>query len=635
MTIPTLTTLPVAPARTDPPATFVTRADAFLAAIVTFQGEMNTSIGAMNTDIAQVNADATAAAASETAAAASATAAANTAGAALWVSGQAYAEGDAAISGVDYQTYRAETATSGTTDPSADANWTKISGVLPAESGNAGKFLTTDGSTASWAAIETGTITATASGALTNGCPVVVNSNGTVSKTYRAQQTEATGSQTTISNITMSGVANEVPMLYVPDTEDLFFAITKSSSEEIFLRRVSVTGTTISGGPSNQLTPSGTEGRYQQMAYIGSSKIAIVYRAHNDGGAGRVVIATVAEDGTATFGTELEFVSDSNAMSVSYDSDNDKILIAYRDDSDGDKGKAVIGTVTGTTVTLGTPVVMPNSRLMGTKYELKSIYIPEQELWVILHRGSGSDANNLFLRSYSNDGTTLTHIDEATVSNQQAEYIDLSYAPDKAMLMVAWSDQSDSDNGKAKNYYFTGGASGKNFSNIDFEEWEGGAVNGVNIEYDPNAKFWYLTYWNLNQSSYPYRRYLKVDGSGTISTDNESVLVSQNTNKVGMAYHDAEFSHVMFFTEWGVAHKIGYDVTNLTADSYIGISNADYADAATATVQIIGAVDDAQTGLTAGTKAYVQRNGTIGTSADTPSVVAGTAISATKIIVKG
>ena len=64
MTIPTLSTLPVAPARTDPPATFVTRADAFLAAIVTFQGEMNTSIGAMNTDIAQVNTDATAAAAS-------------------------------------------------------------------------------------------------------------------------------------------------------------------------------------------------------------------------------------------------------------------------------------------------------------------------------------------------------------------------------------------------------------------------------------------------------------------------------------------------------------------------------------------------------------------------------------------
>lgn len=68
MTIPTLSTLPVAPARTDPPATFVTRADAFLAAIVTFQGEMNTSIGAMNADFITIGNNVTAAQAAQTAA---------------------------------------------------------------------------------------------------------------------------------------------------------------------------------------------------------------------------------------------------------------------------------------------------------------------------------------------------------------------------------------------------------------------------------------------------------------------------------------------------------------------------------------------------------------------------------------
>ena len=132
-----------------------------------------------------------------------------------------------------------------------------------------------------------------------------------------------------------------------------------------------------------------------------------------------------------------------------------------------------------------------------------------------------------------------------------------------------------------------------------------------------------------------YRQYLKTTSAGIISNDNEFILTSQNSNKTGLLYVPSQSAHVAVYTEWGQAHKIGYDVTNLTADSYIGISNDNYADAATATVQIIGAVDDAQSGLTAGSPAYAQRDGTIGPTADTPSVVAGTAISATKIIVKG
>ena len=74
--------------------------------------------------------------------------------------------------------------------------------------------------------------------------------------------------------------------------------------------------------------------------------------------------------------------------------------------------------------------------------------------------------------------------------------------------------------------------------------------------------------------------------------------------------------------------------SNLTDSNYIGISDAAYANGATATIQTVGNVDDAQSGLTPGLKYYVQNDGTLASSAASPSVVAGVALSATELLIK-
>lgn len=103
----TITALPVAPSRTDP-TTFASRADALLGALATFVSEAN----ALAVEVNEAKSNAIAAAATET----------------KWVSGNAYTEGNAVWSPVDYKIYRAKGSTSGTTDPSSDtANWAIVS----------------------------------------------------------------------------------------------------------------------------------------------------------------------------------------------------------------------------------------------------------------------------------------------------------------------------------------------------------------------------------------------------------------------------------------------------------------------------------------------------------------------------
>ena len=110
-------------------------------------------------------------------------------------------------------------------------------------------------------------------------------------------------------------------------------------------------------------------------------------------------------------------------------------------------------------------------------------------------------------------------------------------------------------------------------------------------------------------------------------TTNISGIYDSTNDKVVIAYREQDGN---------TGQAIVYNVTgssNLTSENYIGIAAESISNGASGRITVVTGVNEGQTGLTTGKKHYVQKNGSLSTTTDSPSVVAGNAISSTKIIV--
>ena len=281
-----------------------------------------------------------------------------------------------------------------------------------------------------------------------------------------------------------------------------------------------------------------------------NNKIVIAFRDGGNSNYGTAIVGTVdPSDNSITFGSRVVFESaDTFDSAISFDSSNNKVVIAYQDRGNSNYGTAIVGTVSGTGISFGSPVVFESAaigRTIGNTFDSSN-----NKIVLVYEDDANSDYGTAIVGTVS--GTSISFGTAAVFESAAIAKPNCVFSSAGNTIVIAYRDEGDSGKGK-------------------FLE---GTVSGTGISFGSPTEF----------------------DSGDIDEPTALSYDSQN-NKVVMAYGDYENSII-------------------------------------STARVIaptGALGD----LTIGQQYFVQTDGTLGTSADDPSVIAGTAIGASDIIVKG
>jgi len=516
-------------------------------------------------------------------------------------------------------------------------------GIAGANYGTSGQVLTSGGASGavSWADAAAGgsTFQATADGALTDGMPVIIQADGTV-RSAAAAITQHT--------------------------------ITSSSLTQIYANRIG-----IGSMAYNKNYDQFVHAAEVQEGSINNYGIAWIHEISGD---------TFTTNTGQTVNTDVR-----NAIEVAYDAASGSTVFVYTTDDANTKARAAThsGSGTNASLTFGTEVT-----IKGGSQHMCRVFSTATHSYAV-----SVELNEVLIRPMTISGNTITMGSIHTINesvrgsaNSGAKYISFATnGTDEALLV--FTDDSDQD-GKAiplalngatittgtvatfnttdtllnrqavvydevADKYLIGFRDGDdgddchlvvatvtNSSTVAFgvvNEFEGDANNSLSLAYDPTGKQTLVVVSNDTDGKYTGQK-ATISGTGstaTVSVDTAVNIETESTaDSVPAFTHSPDAERFLFAFEpssdlRGQVVKTATADNKLTAENYIGISNGAYADAATATIQLVGSVDDAQSGLTPGQSYFVKHAGGIGLTADNPSVFAGTAVAATKLIVKG
>ena len=485
-------------------------------------------------------------------------------------------------------------------------------------------YVDSNNSTYGTARVYTTGYTSATGGTIADGKAVIVNANGTVSSVSQSTLTEAVGTPVQFEAATSydQGIAydstnNKVVICYRDDGNSSYGTAIVGT----------VSGDSISFGTA-VVFESAYSDYFAPVFDSSNGKIVVAYRDLGNSSQGTAIVGTVS--GTSiSFGSPTVFETGATTyVSTSFDSSANKVVIVYRDGSDN-YGKAIVGTVSDTSISFGSTATFSSA----TTSHMSVAYDVANNKHVVGYYASSGNA-----KVGTVSDTSISFGSAAEFETGQTIQTNAVYDSKNEKVHMFYVDGGDSDYGKASigtvsgtSISFTGQSTFYNSGQIS---WLGASFNStvdkITLSFRTSGNVLYVIAVTPSASSYSFGSAFTIDS--TISNGRTPNVHDVAAQKTVLAYSDGADSN----KGTAAVYTAPGDVPNLTTENFVGFMKGAALDGTNGKILSSCSIARNQTSLTPGQTYFVSpTDGALSTSAGSPSVTAGTAISNTELIVKG
>tara|TARA_R110001632_G_scaffold84643_1_gene186519 strand:- start:61 stop:2061 length:2001 start_codon:yes stop_codon:yes gene_type:complete len=202
-----------------------------------------------------------------------------------------------------------------------------------------------------------------------------------------------------------------------------------------------VSGTSISFG-----SPAVFESEYTQYPWPAfdstNNKVVIAYQDVANSSYGTAVVGTLS--GTSiSFGTPVVFATATVEYTrVCFDASTNKTLIVYSKASASNHGTAVVATVSGTAISFGSPVTFN----AASTSQIGAVYSPTAKKTVITYRDVGNSGYGTIINA-TISGTSVSFSSEFVFSATSSSFTAPAYDSNANKVAIAYRDQANSNYG--------------------------------------------------------------------------------------------------------------------------------------------------------------------------------------------